>query len=79
MVIEEVIDLRTIEAHACREALALTKALHVNKVSITADCARVVKEFQSSIQLGAYYSLQSFFTLHIGICRKSNFVKFDHI
>lgn len=41
----------TVEAHAFKEALALAKALHVNKVSIAADSVRVVKEFQSSIDL----------------------------
>lgn len=44
----------TLEAHACRETMALVEDLHLNKISVAFDSLRVVNELQERVYLGPY-------------------------
>lgn len=54
MVLDGVLDLEILEAHACREALALSEDLMLRNIQIASDCLRVVKEINSGQAFGDY-------------------------
>ncbi|KAE8783603.1 hypothetical protein D1007_42905 [Hordeum vulgare] len=49
-----VTDPEVLEAHACREAIALTEDMMISKVRIASDCLRVVNELKEQAHRGAY-------------------------
>ncbi|KAE8786876.1 hypothetical protein D1007_39119 [Hordeum vulgare] len=54
VVFNGVTDPAVIEAHACREAIALAEDMMITKVRIASDCLRVVNELKGKAHRGAY-------------------------
>ncbi|KAE8801264.1 hypothetical protein D1007_23159 [Hordeum vulgare] len=54
VVIPGMIDPEVLEAHACREAMALAEDMMVPRVRIASDCVRVVEELKEQVHQGAH-------------------------
>ncbi|KAE8784827.1 hypothetical protein D1007_41583 [Hordeum vulgare] len=54
VVIPGMIDPEVLEAHACREAIALAEDMMISKVRIASDCLRVVNEMKEQAHRGAH-------------------------